>query len=57
MNATKQQLIDFISANFVTPEGDHPSKTQLDAFKKDELAQVVTDANVEKELDSYVASF
>lgn len=54
MTATKQELIDFISANFVTPEGEHPTKSQLDAFKKDDLAKVVANACVGKQLNSFL---
>ena len=56
MDATKKQLIDFISATFETTEGEHPTPAQLDAFKKDDLAKVVANACVGKELESYIAS-
>lgn len=54
MNATKQELIEFISANFVTPEGEHPTKAQLDVFKKDDLAKVVANACVGTQLNEFL---
>lgn len=54
MNATKQELIQFISENFVTAEGEHPTKSQLDVFKKDDLAKVVANACVGKELNAFL---
>ena len=56
MTATKQQLIDFITSTFVTSEGEHPTKSQLDSFKKDELAEVVTNAEVESEFEAFINS-
>ncbi len=54
-NATKSQMIEFISSNFINPEGEHPVKSQLDAFRKDELAEVITNANVENEFEKSLA--
>ncbi len=52
--ATKNQMAEFISANFVTPEGDHPSKSQLSDFKKNELASVIENAGAADEFDEFL---
>ena len=54
MTANKQQLIDFIAENFVNADGEHPTKSQLGEFKKEELTKVVANACVSKQLDEYV---
>lgn len=57
MTATKSQLIEFICKTFVDSEGKYPTKSQLDVFKKDDLAKIIADVNAEEALDTYIASF
>lgn len=56
MNATKQQLIDFIMLKFVLPDGEHPTRSQLEVFKKDELVEVIMNSSAESDLLSYINS-
>ena len=54
INATKKQIMNFISEYFVMPEGEHPTASQLDVFKKDDLAKVVENSGHVAEFDSYI---
>jgi len=55
-NATKSQIITFISENFVTSKGECLTKSQLDNFKKDELAQVIINADVENVFEDFLTN-
>lgn len=56
VNATKKQIMEFIVDNFTNSNNEHPTASQLDIFKKDELAKVVEDSGHVAEFDSYINS-
>ena len=55
--STKKQLIEFITNMFVTPEGEHPSASSLEEYKKSDLVQFLVDSGLEGEFTSYISSF
>ena len=55
--ATKKQLIEFITTTFITPEGEHPSASSLEEYKKGDLVKFILDSGLEGEFTSYISSF
>ena len=55
LDATKRQMIKFISENFTNPDGTHPTESQLDGFKKAELEEVITNANASEAFNKFTS--